>query len=108
MQMCGGKGTCLLKEGICNCYPGYAGAACEACADNFVFYGGYCMPIAAAQQTGDGAATAPPGAASTDADAPPVVPRSESAGTPGWVFGVAAAAAVLLLIGALLHFIGPT
>lgn len=58
------------------------------------------MPVAATQQSRDGADAAAPDDVSTDADAPPVTPRTEASGTRGWVFGVAGGVAALLLVGA--------
>lgn len=34
----------MISQGLCACYPGYAGQACEACATGYVQYNGKCLP----------------------------------------------------------------
>lgn len=42
---CGGKGMCLPASGVCQCFKGYTGDACEACDADFVqiMAGGPCV-----------------------------------------------------------------
>ncbi|KAL0052577.1 hypothetical protein WJX82_004191 [Trebouxia sp. C0006] len=41
-----GKGTCLNSQGVCGCFPGYEGVACQACMSGWVPSQGYCVPYA--------------------------------------------------------------
>lgn len=44
MQQCGGVGGCIISRGLCSCYPGYAGEACESCASGYIQNNGQCLP----------------------------------------------------------------
>ncbi|KAL0020441.1 hypothetical protein WJX77_003488 [Trebouxia sp. C0004] len=43
---CSGKGTCLSSQGVCNCFPGYEGPACESCTSGWIPSQDYCIPYA--------------------------------------------------------------
>jgi hypothetical protein len=88
--VCGGKGTCLLKEGLCVCYTGFAGTACEACAAGYTFYAGNCLPVAATRQEGN----------STDALAPASVVSDAASddGMPKWSYAIIAAGILLIIV----------
>jgi len=40
---CGAHGTCLEADGSCECDAGYAGAACDDCATDYVLVGAECV-----------------------------------------------------------------
>ncbi|GIL71818.1 hypothetical protein Vretifemale_2289, partial [Volvox reticuliferus] len=35
VRQCSGRGVCLLSSGVCTCFEGYGGDACELCAPGF-------------------------------------------------------------------------
>jgi hypothetical protein len=94
-------GTCLMKEGLCNCFRGYAGPACEACATGFVFYNGLCAAISGVIGQG-GSDDDPP--ATEPVSGPSASEKEDRWGAPGWVYaiGVVGGAAG---IGAVIGFV---
>ena len=84
-------GTCLLKEGLCVCFPGYAGTACEACASGYTLYAGTCQPVAATSVS----------PLEDEAPAAADVSRFAWAGRAWWVYVMSGAGGVLALVCAL-------
>jgi hypothetical protein len=79
-----------MNQGICVCYPGFAGAACESCAAGHTYYSGRCLPVAATRSNAS-PATTPRGAPVAAAGG------SASRSLSGWAFGIIGGAAMLAL-----------
>ena len=56
--MCSGRGICLVGTGVCECVPGYSGAACELCATGYQVFSptGGCVMVrpCAVREGGEG------------------------------------------------------
>ena len=94
MQVCGGSGTCLIGQGLCLCYPGYAGDACDVCAAGHTLYDGRCLPVSATRTT----LAAPTGSGAAGG--------AEASGRPAWIWavigGIAAVAVVVAVVAIVL------
>eukprot|EP00803_Ostreobium_quekettii_P008218 evm.model.scf_449.4 EVM.evm.TU.scf_449.4 scf_449:24370-31826(+) len=42
-KQCGGHGTCLIASGACQCFAGYIGDLCDACAAGYTMVNGACQ-----------------------------------------------------------------
>ena len=52
---CSGHGRCIPANGACDCYPGYAGVACQLCQGGFEkTTSGHCLPYVGVSTSRDG------------------------------------------------------
>ncbi|BDA45042.1 probable disintegrin and metalloproteinase with thrombospondin motifs at N-terminal half [Coccomyxa sp. Obi] len=78
---CSAKGRCYSNTGLCDCFVGYSGAACDRCASGYMSIGSNCVPVyPLLAQTGPAPAPAP--MPHKETSAPAVAPAAAHAPGP--------------------------
>mmetsp|Transcript_40426 Transcript_40426/g.114473 ORF Transcript_40426/g.114473 Transcript_40426/m.114473 type:complete len:1081 (+) Transcript_40426:226-3468(+) len=102
--ICSGRGSCLVSQGDCNCFHGYAGEACSQCISGWEATGsGTCVPLIV--DSSDGEAPRPP--VTPQPPLPPTVgSEDDDQAFPAWAFVLSATGgAILLLVGIFLLYL---